>query len=207
MGWATEGSAPDFDADFAFSQRFIPAMTRILADHLIVQSTITQDRREATDLVILQCDGFRIACRVRRHKRRARYGHQFTIRTDRPSGARTELQKVLAGWGDYLIYGFVDVDERTFDHWLLGDLDVFRRWYARCDTPPGDDEENPDLSSHFRAFRPDLIFRSDDGAEDRSIHRRNPWLFLNATSALRRPHPSAQPMVCLGRRWRAALGR
>jgi hypothetical protein len=56
------------------------------------------------------------------------YRREFTIRTDRPSGATTELEKIEAGWGDWMIYGFAHRSLPKLCHWLIGDLDAFRSW-------------------------------------------------------------------------------
>ena len=100
----------------------------------------------------------RIACRVRDAKYLAEYADQFTIRAGRPSGAQTELQKMIAGWGDFILYGFRAADgSAELDAWVLGDLSIFRLWFnqqlmARHGQPPGTLRGNRDGSSSFRAF-------------------------------------------------------
>ena len=45
--------------------------------------------------------GARLSRRVRREgKYKRRYGSEFTIRLDRPSGAEAEMAKLKDGWGD-----------------------------------------------------------------------------------------------------------
>jgi hypothetical protein len=47
----------------------------------------------------------------------------------RPSGAMTEMSKLLAGYGDMLIYGFEsNPGSRRLHPWLLGNLDVWRQY-------------------------------------------------------------------------------
>jgi hypothetical protein len=148
--------------DAELATKMLPAMRRIVGEHLILEASPEDDRKRATDLIVMTAKDIRIGCRVRRHEHIDRYGHQFTIRTSRPSGMPTELEKILDGWGDYLIYGFADADETALVRWLLGDLDVFRRYCARWkadfpDTMPGELCRNRDGSSEFRAFSPGLI--------------------------------------------------
>ncbi len=42
----------------------------------------------------------------RRHGYAARYPHQFTIRAKLPTGAETELSKIVNGHGDWMFYGY-----------------------------------------------------------------------------------------------------
>ena len=59
-----------------------------------------EDAERNTDLIVLKLDAVRIACRVRNHEYITRYGDEFTIRAERPSGVKTELAKIIDGWGD-----------------------------------------------------------------------------------------------------------
>ena len=59
------------------------------------------------------------------------YGSEFTIRAGRPSGAKTELTKIIEGWGDYFFYGFADPTEIYLAQWLIGSLNAFRLWHSR----------------------------------------------------------------------------
>ena len=62
---------------------------------------------------------------VRKFKFSEAYPNEFTIRTVRPSGAQTELGKIIEGWGDYFFYGFADAQESGLFSWALCDLKVF----------------------------------------------------------------------------------
>ena len=122
---------PDVQRDYDFGRQFLVHL-RHIASELIREAPIHEDVAHATDLIVLNLEGVRIACRVRHHRYflDPRYREQFTIRCHRDNGAKTELAKVLEGWGDYIIYGFADEDEAdTLVRWLLGDLSVFRGWF------------------------------------------------------------------------------
>ena len=92
---------------------------------------------------------------------RADYANEFTIRARRDSGAKTELAKVLEGWGDYLFYGHGD-GAAGFTAWMLGDLRVFRLWFNRrvvlmpAGDMPGKPFQNGD-GTHFRSFKIDEL--------------------------------------------------
>ena len=144
-------------ADKRWSDRFLPEIKRILGEHLISEPPVEEDMGHNTDLVVLRLDAVRIACRVRRYGYLERYGGEFTVRTGRPSGAKTELTKIVEGWGQYLFYGFADEQESKLSRWVLGDLNAFRIWLMRflskSQTMPGNENFNGDGSSSFRAFQ------------------------------------------------------
>jgi len=149
-----------WSTDHAWSRRFTREITAILGTELIVEAPRDEDVLRNTDLLVLRLDAVRIACRVRRHavllQHRA-FRDQFTMRAGRPNGVKTELSKVIEGWGDYIFYGFANADETGLIAWLLGDLDVFRLWFNRRIVAdqgrlPGTQLENTDGSSSFVVF-------------------------------------------------------
>jgi hypothetical protein len=92
-----------------------------------------------------------IACRVRGVKYQGQYDGQFTIRSRRDSGARTELDKILYGYGDWMFYGFHDKED-TILKWYLIDLHVFRwNWVMFRDWIKSEEKPNGD-GTYFRAF-------------------------------------------------------
>jgi hypothetical protein len=66
-----------------------------------------------------------IACRVRRAGYADRYPFEFTIRSHRDTGAKTELEKLVDGWGDWMFYGHED-GLASFSRWWLIDLHSWR---------------------------------------------------------------------------------
>jgi hypothetical protein len=146
---------PDVETDYQWGRGFLPELKRIAGEHLIGEAPEEDDRERATDLIVLRLDAVRIACRVRRHEY-VGYADEFTLRSGRPSGKKTELRKIVAGWGDYLLYGFAAADECRLAQWCLGDLSVFREWradkQARTHREPGTERTNAD-GTRFRAYR------------------------------------------------------
>ena len=151
--------ATGWQADKRWSDRFLPEIKSILGVHLIGEPPVEEDAERNTDLMVLKLDAVRIGCRVRKHKFLSRYSDEFTMRCGRPSGTKTELTKVIEGWGDYFLYGFCDAGERSLSAWMLGDLKVFRLWYCRslrkmaAGQSPGSVKRNIDGSSDFTAFK------------------------------------------------------
>jgi hypothetical protein len=146
--------------DKRWSDRFLPEIKRILGEHLIAEPPIEEDAERNTDLIVLRLDAVRVACRVRRHNYLQHYGHQFTIRSARPQGNKTELTKIIEGWGDYMFYGFADPDEESLCCWFLGDLKAFRLYFNQqlyLKKTPWMGRANGDGSSEFMAFERDTI--------------------------------------------------
>lgn len=148
----------NFRSDMQWSDRFLPEIKRIIGEHLITAAPAEEDMQRNTDLIVLTLGAVRVACRVRQHRYLAQYGDEFTIRASRPNGTKTELTKVIEGWGDYILYGFASEDETHLAAWVLGDLRVFRLAFMRglaSQNPLGIGRNNNDGSSTFQAFRID----------------------------------------------------
>jgi hypothetical protein len=156
-----------YTCDRAWSDHFIDPIRRIVGPHLLVPSSFEVDTKEAADLVVLRGRGdLTVAARVRRHGYAERFPNDFTIRSDRATGTRTELAKVLDGFGSVLFYGHqASPDDYAIGRWLLIDLDAFRQRYA--DGWTGRTLGNGD-GTWFRAFditeargEPRLVIASD----------------------------------------------
>lgn len=144
-----------FRDDYDWQRGLIPQVKQVLAQYLIVEAPFEEDADRNTDLIVLRLDTVRVACRLRTFDFAKRFPDDFTIRASRPSGAKTELAKVIEGWGDYIFYGFADEAGDGLVGWLLGDLKVFRLWYNRelyAGRHPGFYGRNRDGSSDFIAF-------------------------------------------------------
>jgi len=111
--------------DWDWSNRFVPAIKRLVGPHLLTPAALEQDAHEATDLIVLVARDMRIAARVRRQGYADSFPYEFTIRARRDSGAVTELEKIVNGWGDWFFYGHADNFD-GFSLWWLIDLHSFR---------------------------------------------------------------------------------
>ena len=149
----------DWKADKRWSDRFLTEIKSILGVHLIGEPPVEEDAERNTDLMVLRMDAVRIGVRVRKHKFLEQYGDEFTIRSGRPSGTKTELTKIIEGWGDYFFYGICDESETRLESWGLGDMRAFRIEYMRmlvklnAGKTPGQAQNNTDNSSSFVAFK------------------------------------------------------
>ena len=111
-----------------WADKFMPTVKAILGQALITSAPLVEDAHRNTDLVVLRSGDVRIACRIRKAAYAQRYAHQFTIRCGNANGSKTELAKILEGWGDFMFYGFANQEETGLLGWAIGDLDVFRSW-------------------------------------------------------------------------------
>ena len=143
--------------DKAWSDRFLHEIKGILGQNLIGEPPIEEDQERNTDLMVLRMEAVRIGCRVRKNCQ-IRYSNEFTIRAGRPNGTKTELTKIIEGWGDYFFYGFANEEETKLTAWMLGNLNAFRIWHSRelsrlKGEQPGVKKDNYDGSSTFRAYK------------------------------------------------------
>lgn len=148
----------EWQKDKRWSDRFLPEIKRNLGEYLIGEPPVEEDQERNTDLIVLRMEAIRIGCRVRKYGYLERYGEEFTIRAGRPSGIKTELTKIIEGWGNYFFYGFSDEKELCLAKWFLCDLNVFRWWFNRRliidkGNVPGISKNNTDNSSFFLAFK------------------------------------------------------
>lgn len=144
----------EWKKDKRWSDQFLPEIKSILGMYLISEPAIEEDQERNTDLTVLTLTPFRIGCRVRKIFYLKDYSDEFTIRVSRPSGQKTELSKIVEGWGDYFFYGFGE--EEILHKWTLCNLNVFRLWYNTQlyhGIHPGEFGKNKDGSSNFLAFK------------------------------------------------------
>ena len=148
----------DWQKDKRWSDKFIPEIKRNLGEFLIGEPEPEEDAERNTDLIILKLDSVRIASRIRTFKFFEMAKNEFTVRSKRPSGVKTELAKIIEGWGDYFFYGFASESESGLYAWRILSLNVFRLWFNRelCGLDkyktPGVVKTNADKSSSFHVF-------------------------------------------------------
>lgn len=134
----------------------MPEVAKIIAPYIVHVAPKKDDMKQNTDLIVSPA---RVSVRIREYEYlfQKDYLNEFTIRSKRPSG-QTELSKVISGWGDYTFYGFANPGKTGLAAWMVGDLRVFRLWFANHlamndGQQPGEEFANEDSSSSFRAFK------------------------------------------------------
>jgi len=119
--------------DKGWGDKFEPRVRELIGPHLLSTAPLHRDWYEATDLMGLRGHDLQIAVRVRRHgpAQAAQWVRTFSLRSHRDTGTKTELSKIVDGWGDWLFYGHATRDERDITPWFLIDLDAFRAHLIR----------------------------------------------------------------------------
>ena len=112
--------------DRRWSDAFIPAIKAIVGPLLLEESSFEVDTQQAADLVVMNARDKTIACRVRRCGYADRYGYEFTIRAKRDTGAKTELEKIIDGFGDWMFYGHAAPDGMHVSRWMVISLPALR---------------------------------------------------------------------------------
>jgi hypothetical protein len=163
-----------WEEDKSWSDCFVDEIRLILAPWLIRVGTNNEDQKQNTDLVVMRTSDMSVACRVRQHYYWVRWPDDITFRAARPSGVRTEIQKVIRGQGRYMFYGFANEDGTRLYAWMLIDLDEFRQFYARWlqdhkGNHPGKILKNTDgtwfLAINLKTLPPEAILARKKGAK------------------------------------------
>jgi hypothetical protein len=142
----------DFRSDYEWQLKFVGRVKEIVGALLVQPATFEMDTTEATDLIVLKARELRIACRVRRAagEYAKHYPWEFTIRAHRDSGAKTEMEKIINGWGNWMFYGHADYDEpsaaipASISTWFVIDLESWRIQLANGTAPPAKRKSNHD---------------------------------------------------------------
>lgn len=114
-----------YQKDLELEKKFCKVIKAILGNFFI-SSDVEADRLTGTDFAIFTVSPFRVGVRLRRWKY-LKYFDEFTIRWKRPSGVKTEIDKIKEGLVDYILYGFVNQEESKIIRYFIGDLKIFRQ--------------------------------------------------------------------------------
>ena len=136
--------------DRKWSDAFIPAIKQVVGPLLLEESSFEVDTQQAADWVVMNARDKTIACRVRRAGYADRYGYEFTIRSARDNGAKTELEKIVDGFGDWMFYGHAHPDGVSVSRWMVISLPALRAAIIRKQAKPMK-QSNGD-GTHFVAF-------------------------------------------------------
>lgn len=109
-----------FEQDFEWQMKFYPYVQQVLVLNSMNLIDIAiadeqKDMKQATDFIV-NIKGGTVAVRIRRN-----VGNEYrdlTIRSRRPNGRETELQKLQSGFADYYLYLWTK-DDDVIDWWLV----------------------------------------------------------------------------------------
>jgi len=114
-----------YNKDRALEDRFAKTIKAILGNQFIIKDD-WMDKKEGTDFIVYSITSIKVAVRLRRFDY-IKYKNEFTLRWSRPSGVKTEYQKIKEGLVDFILYGFIDLSEKSIIHYFIGDLTIFRK--------------------------------------------------------------------------------
>lgn len=162
-----------FDNDFAWQLVHLRQIKMIVGPMLLVETPDEIDMKEAADLMVLSVKDKRIACRVRRPGYE-NYWAEFTIRSARDSGAKTEFAKICEGFGDWMFYGHAINDQGPgLSRWMVLDLGAFRMHLHDMRGHLNPAKKSNKDGTHFWAFDvrkfppdPPLVIASSHEMED-----------------------------------------
>ena len=139
-----------YEVNRRWSDGFIPAIKKIVGPLLLEESSFEVDTQQSADLVVINARDKTIACRVRRAGYADQYGYEFTIRSQLDSGAKTELAKIIDGFGDWMFYGHAAEDGINVSRWMVISLPALRASIIRKQAT-AHKRSNRD-GTHFVAF-------------------------------------------------------
>lgn len=113
--------------DKKWSDKFLPEIKRILVKNAgafleVAIAPDEDDQEKATDLIVT-VDSGQVAVRIRRDGYNKKY-RDWTIRSYRTSGQKTELEKLQSGFARWYLYLWTEQD--SVNDWILVDLDKAR---------------------------------------------------------------------------------
>lgn len=108
-----------------WSDKFIPEVQSILGRHFIKISSLEQDMYENTDM--LYCKDLRFTYRARKFQDYLKFSDEITIRSYN-NGSKTELDKIVSGWGDIFFYCFSNENETALIKFIIADISKLRTY-------------------------------------------------------------------------------
>jgi len=138
-----------------FDKKIIDLLSKIFNTSDVEISTSLQDQTQNTDFIVN--NSINISSRQRLYKYFEMFPGDFTIRKE------TEYPKILKGYGDYLLYYFLDRDQEHIIKWSLIDLNIFRQYESVVPRLEIKNEDNADyklLAFYIRNFPKELIVDS-----------------------------------------------
>lgn len=120
----------NFERDYNYSKSKLPTIKRIIKNKISLGDIISvregnekEDLEMVTDLVIYLESGD-IAVRIMRPGAWKEYKN-ILFRKSRPTGAKTEVEKLKDGFADYYFYMW-DSDTKEYEHYMFFDLNKLR---------------------------------------------------------------------------------
>jgi len=147
----------DFAHQYAWQEQYINEVVRLIAPYLITVGRPEVDKNEAGDLELAFPRNGTVSVRLRKPDK-ARFVGDVTIRSRSANGGRTEISKIIDGFGDYFFYGHVS-DEGRIWFWHLLNLNAVRAAFQRHGNKLLKRPEVPNRDgTRFLVFKPEADF-------------------------------------------------
>jgi hypothetical protein len=120
--------------------KFMPEINKIIKDNFrlfpqditfVELSTSIEDTKESFDLVYKS--KVEVSIRIRKNSF-LKYA-DFTIRCKSKYGNETEIHKLIKGKGSIYLYAWKTLNNKTFESWILVDINKIRWMFSECDNP------------------------------------------------------------------------
>jgi hypothetical protein len=139
--WYRDKPSRTYAQSRAWSDAFSFPLRQTIGQVLVVPADVIQDLRENTDYWFA-VESRQIAARVRNlydywnRSEGIQWGDEFTLRSARPGGTKTELEKILEGKGQVFVYAWGDASLATpLPAYTFIDLNKFRFWVNKILMP------------------------------------------------------------------------
>jgi hypothetical protein len=131
-----------YQDDRTWADQYLPWVKAICGRQFITEASVDDDQERNTDLIVLKLEAIRIAVRIRRpqwwHERNGQYRGDFTIRWSRPNGTKTEHEKIMEDFGDYLFYAHAYETPPQLRGFGILDLAIYRTFAKAYKRQHGD---------------------------------------------------------------------
>jgi hypothetical protein len=143
-----------FEQQFEWQAKFVDQVVGLVAPSIINVSSAHVDRNENGDFEISFPRNGTIGCRLRKPDQ-SRFVGDVTFRSHSRFGGKTEISKIIDGYGDFFFYGHVN-EQDVIWHWYLIDYTKLRALFVRR---PGLLRRDPICNRDGSKF---LVYRAED---------------------------------------------
>lgn len=147
------------------NSKYLPQVRRILINKAYIftrfrEATLKEDQEYGFDAVLSFPD-VKIPIRIRKNEYLKFM--DLTIRSKYGNGSKTEIHKIMEGFGDFYFYGWSDETNLKKQNnkivtYMILDLNIFRN--TILDRPTFKDKANGD-GTYFNCYNRDLLFNNN----------------------------------------------
>ena len=155
-----------FDDDLWWQAHWTRQLRGFIGPYILRAATFEEDCKEATDLIVLRAEGFRIACRIRKPGQgyADKYPREITFTSRRESGAPCEWDKMIVGeWADWFCYAHATTaspqEGGTLRPAFIIDLHQTRQYFRDNPSPERPNKDPVGKRCWFRFYNVDVLVK------------------------------------------------